>query len=197
MLKAGDLDGAEACYRDALALDDRDADALFSMSCVCIRRNAFEDAARWARLAIGANASFKPAHGQLGNALLALERYEEALDAISKADGTVPDLQLKYQMGLCHLALHRWKEAEDLFRVALAKEPSYFTRFASVPFIMKKPGVADVHYALAVALDKQPEGSDEAALHFGIAETMGFWEGQPQPAFLRVLERAAGGDGTS
>ena len=54
-----------------------------------------------------------------GKDLYASARYEEALEAFTRADRLHPAPDLQYNIGLCHMRLEHWKEAINAFEIYL------------------------------------------------------------------------------
>ena len=70
--------------------------------------------------ALTLNPNYRPAWGLKANALLALERYAEALECFEKVLATVPNAIAWYKKGLCCHHLGRHEEAIECFNKVLA-----------------------------------------------------------------------------
>lgn len=81
----GDLDAAEAAYREILDDQPEQPDALHFLGLVAFDRGAREDAAALIRRSVAAFPANPAAHNNLGNVLKALGRREEALEAYNDA----------------------------------------------------------------------------------------------------------------
>jgi tetratricopeptide (TPR) repeat protein len=169
-LARSDLDGAELCYRKAYAIDIRSANALHSIGFIQAERGNFQTAIRWAERAIERDPHFLLAYNLLGNALLALKRYEEALVALPKGptNSKRATISLRNNMALCYAGLGRWAEAEQELRAVLEEEVTYATRFSAVGMISHEPLYADCHLLLAHVLAHRGD-EQESMLHDRLA----------------------------
>ncbi len=70
--------------------------------------------------ALAINPGYLPAWGLKANALLALERYEEAMECFEKVLEIDPNSLVWYEKGLCCYHLGRFQEAVQCFDKALA-----------------------------------------------------------------------------
>jgi tetratricopeptide (TPR) repeat protein len=122
-LRRRELAGAERCYRLALEADPGSANAMQSIGLLHAQRGDFQTALIWAKRAVEADPDYALGHNLLGNVLLALKRYEEALAALAKSPtgSTRAAVVLRYQMSLCHAGLRRWSEAEQTLRAAVCR----------------------------------------------------------------------------
>lgn len=185
-LHAGDLDAAEALYRDALASDERSADAAWSIGCVASHRAEFEAALAWAQRALEIDSGHGGAGELAGNALLALERHEEALPHVRAAADRGSQVAAA-QVALCLEALGRLEDAEACLRTLLESDPAYATRYASVAMYSHSPFWADAHHLLARVL--QGLGNvEEARLHYHLAKRVDP-ETELDPRYLEIMSR--------
>src|ERR1700728_4355511 len=83
--RAGDLAGAEALYRQILAEQPRCADALYLMGVVARQTGRFEEAIEFIQRAVADKNSVPEYYLDLGAALHALNRSDEALAAYHAA----------------------------------------------------------------------------------------------------------------
>jgi CHAT domain-containing protein/tetratricopeptide (TPR) repeat protein len=169
LLKEHDFDGAESAYRSALEADPASAEAMFSISCVFSHRKNFDECLRWAQQALAADPGCTSAKKQIGNALLGLGRYEEALSALTVAYEAGKSELIRAQMALCCEQLGHLAEAEAHLRALLEKDPTYTTRFHAVGMFSRNPFFADCHHTLARVLQKLKR-VDEAKLHYHLAK---------------------------
>ncbi len=73
--------------------------------------------------ALAINPGYLPAWGLKANALLALERYQEAMECFEKVLESDPNPLSWYEKGLCCYHLGRFQEAVQCFDKALADCP--------------------------------------------------------------------------
>ncbi|HEX2033509.1 MAG TPA: tetratricopeptide repeat protein [Chloroflexota bacterium] len=83
---------AEGALARALALRPDDAEALGAMGALALGRHDFEGALAWARQALAHGAGRAATYGVLGDALLELGRYDEAIEAFQRMVDLRPDL---------------------------------------------------------------------------------------------------------
>lgn len=124
--QAGDLETAAAGYRDVLALDAEQADALHLLGVIADQQGRPAEAVELIRRAIRRNPNEAGFHGNLGNALLGLQQTAEAELAYHAALALDP-AQAEWQYNLANILRERGAvaEAEAAFRAALAIEPQY------------------------------------------------------------------------
>jgi len=70
--------------------------------------------------ALALNPGYAPGWGLKANALLALQRYDEAMECVEKILGMAPNPLAWYEKGLCCYHLGRFQEAVQCFDKALA-----------------------------------------------------------------------------
>ncbi|MER6425929.1 CHAT domain-containing protein [Streptomyces sp. NPDC001137] len=186
LLAQGELDAAEAAYQQALALTPDSAEALYSVGCVASHRRDFTESLEWARRALQADGGHQGARALAGNALLAMERYVEALDMLS--DGTrEDDLVTRVHIALCHEGLGELAVAENELRSVLEHDPAYVTRHAALAMYDQSPFWADVHAHLARVL--RLRGADEEArLHYHLAKRIDPTV-ELDPGYLEIMSR--------
>lgn len=166
-LRNDDFDAAEKKYKKALSYDPKSAEVLYSIGAVYTNRGDLQTALEWAELAVVADPNFKPAHALLGNVLFGLNRYEDALTALARADES--NLIVRAQVGLCYEKLESWEKAEEYFRAVLETDPAYMTRYSMMAMYDHSPFPADVHHALARVLQHQGK-IKEAKLHYHLTK---------------------------
>ena len=145
LLRDGDLDGADRAYHKASEVDSGSADAAWSIGCVESHRGDLVQSLAWAERALALDASHLGARGLAGNALLGLERHEEALTQLQIAAEAGDKLALA-QTALCFEALRRPAEAEAALRGVLEDDVTYMTRHQPVAMYSHSPFGADLHH---------------------------------------------------
>ena len=122
----GRLDEAEAHYRAVLAAQPAHFGALHLTGLVHYQRSSFAAAADWIARAIAVNPGAPEPHSNLGLALLALKRPEEALASHERALKLRPDVPASLNnRGNTLLALNRPAEALADYDRALALQPGF------------------------------------------------------------------------
>jgi tetratricopeptide (TPR) repeat protein len=186
LLAQRELDGAEDAYQQALALTPDSAEALYSVGCVASHRRDFGESLEWAQRALQADSAHQGARALAGNALLAMERYAEALDMLS---GVSRDhgLTTRIHIALCHEGLGHLVSAERELRAVLESDPTYLTRHAAVAMYDHQPFWADVHAHLARVLRLRGD-DEEARLHYHLAKRVDPTV-ELDPGYLEIMSR--------
>jgi predicted TPR repeat methyltransferase len=131
LLRGGRLGDAESAYRQVLAKDPDDPDALHFLGLICHQRGRGADAVDLIRRAIAVAPGYADAHNNLGNVLKMLDRLEEAADAYRRALELRPDdASMQNNLGIALRWLGRVDEAIALHRQAIGRAP----RFAAAHF---------------------------------------------------------------
>jgi Flp pilus assembly protein TadD len=123
-LAQGDVDGAEALYREAIALDPANATAHANLGYVLALRELHDEAIAEAEegLALEPDRSAPWAH--MGMSLIATGRVNDGLEALSRAVRLDPKNHFAWDaMGRTLLALGRLDEAEIAWASAVAGKP--------------------------------------------------------------------------
>lgn len=120
---AGDLTGAAAVFRKALAGDPGNAEALNLLGVVALQTEDFPSAARLIRDAIAADGQNAGFHNNLGQALNAAADPRGAVDCYRRALDICPDdAGVHSNLGIALHELGRLEEAREAYEAALAIE---------------------------------------------------------------------------
>lgn len=122
----GDLDGAQALYREILAVAPEHPDTLHLLGLVAAQQGRLDDAAALMRRSLAANGDNAAAHVNLGNVLAMTGHHAEALDSYTRAIGIAPE----YAEACCNRGnvlkdLGRYPEALEDYDRAIALWPDY------------------------------------------------------------------------
>jgi cytochrome c-type biogenesis protein CcmH/NrfG len=79
-----DYDAAESAFRQALKIAPHHAEATVGLAWVCNSRHQFDQGIEWARKAIQLDAANQDAYALLGDAVVELGNYEQALEHYQK-----------------------------------------------------------------------------------------------------------------
>jgi protein O-GlcNAc transferase len=169
--QTGRLAEAKRFYEQALAADARQADALHLLGVIAHQTGDDHTAVEIINTAIEISPTFATYHSNLGNALQALERYEDAIAAFEAAIRLHPDYaEAHYNLGNPFLALGRFDAALAAIETAIRLKPAYAEAFsnrgkalmglgradeAMASFqnaIRLQPGYAEGHFKLGSAL---------------------------------------------
>jgi len=124
-LQQGELDGAAAAAREALARNSQDAAACWLMGRVALMQQGAVEAADWFRRALAVEPALAPAHGGLGEALALLGQAEAALASFERAVESQHDyVEAIVNMGRLHAERGHDEEAADCFHLAAAFDPA-------------------------------------------------------------------------
>lgn len=138
-LDAGDLGKAMECYRQALAADPRNGQALLSLGMGYFREGAWSDAEQHLRQAISSGAASSQAHYFLGSALLKQGKPDEAAIHFNGALQLQPDADIVYG-DLCQALVLAGRHEEALYTVKGA--------------VSRFPGLADLYLVLGRLLSQ-------------------------------------------
>lgn len=168
-LSEGNLSKAESHYRQALDIDPISVESIYSLGAVSMQRREWVQAIQFADDTLAIEPQHAGAWTLKGNALLGLERWAEAIEALERSEpGDLSPLILG-QIGLCHEGLGDIEAAEIVLRQALSNDPSYTTRFALVAMFSYSSLAADLHHFLGRVLQKKGL-QEEAKLHYHLAK---------------------------
>ncbi len=167
----GQLDEAEAVYRQALAFDNRHAGAMQMRGVICLQKG---DAAGAVEL-IKRSLDFEPrnpkALNNLGNALLELKRYDEAIEALRLAVKVQPDSpDAQGNLGRALRKRGLFAEAVEAYKKAVALAPERAGLHSSLGTALAETGeleaaLASHERALALAPDRADLRNNLAHVH--------------------------------
>ena len=124
--RAGDLNQAEALYRQMLAADAGDFDALHMLGIVFAQRQQFEEAEEFIRGAMAIDRKVAPCLHSYGNVLSMLKRYEEAVKIYDEALLLAPfHAPIYSDRGNANRALERLDDAVASYNQALSLNPNF------------------------------------------------------------------------
>ncbi len=123
----GKIDEAKAVYEQVLVKQPRHFDALHLLGVIAAICKNPSVAVEWIGKAIEVDSTVAAAHSNLGGALKALERFEEAIASYDQAIRLTPDLAEAYSnRGNALRELDRLAEAMASYERAIALKPDYF-----------------------------------------------------------------------
>ncbi len=122
--QSGRLSDAEAGYREVLATDRENIDALHFLGVIAYQRAEYEQAAALIAQALSANDANAPAHNNLGNVLVDQGKLDEAAACYQRALALQPGyVDAHVNLGGVFKSLGRLAEAEASYREALRIRP--------------------------------------------------------------------------
>ncbi len=122
--EAGQQEAAQSILDNLLADDGDDPQTLEHLSLVALRRGRWQDASRWAQLALARHRSLPRAHNNLGVALAELGDLEGAVDAWQRAVDLDPELfDALYNLATQALALEHFEQAQRALRRFVDQAP--------------------------------------------------------------------------
>lgn len=120
----GALAQAEAMYQALLGVRPQHVDALHLLGILHVQTGRIEAGIELIRKSISINGYQSAPHSNLGNALMALQHHEEAIQSYNKAIALKPDYAEAYNnRGNAFNALGRYREALASYDKALALRP--------------------------------------------------------------------------
>lgn len=146
--QAGRPADAEACYKQVLALNERDLNALNNLGTLNLQYRRYEEGMRLIRRSLEIQPAQPQGHMFLGNALKDLKRPSEALPCYDRAIALKPDLAAAYyNRGNAHADLQRHDDALADYERAIALRPDYVQAHFNRANVLKELK----HYTEAVA----------------------------------------------
>lgn len=189
LMAAGDLDGAQTHYMQALELAPHHADAHNNLGIVLTRRGKWNQALDHYRQAIQFKPGFFEAHNNLGIALAHQQRWQEAQDHYRQAIQFKPAYAKAHNnLGMALVATQHVEEAIAHFRQAIQAAPEYARPHNQLGLLLEDLGDLDgalFHYQHATKL--APDFA-EAHNNLGIVLEM---RGQRQKAIEHYLRAIA------
>lgn len=166
--EAGRLAEAESLYRELLAADPDNIDALHFLGVLAHQRKEHAQAAEWISKALARRADNAPAHNNLGCALVAQGKLAEAVTSFQTALEFAPDyVDAHRNLGRAHQAQGNLAQAAASFGNALRLRPDSAATQSDLADILTRLGRLDEAVACCeAALQIQP-GLFEA--HFNLA----------------------------
>ena len=154
--REGRLDRARALYLEALSANPQDAEAMHRLGILCVQENDPPRGVEWIKKSIAINQYAAAPHNNLGVALAALGRFDEAVDAYGAAIAIDPgDVDALNNRGNALYELHRLGEALASYDRALAIQPNdaeVLNNRANVLCALNRHADALVSYDRALAI---------------------------------------------
>lgn len=124
--EAGRLAEADATYRQVIAADPRNVDALHLLGFACFQRAEHRGAVDLIARSLAMNPSNPIALVNLGNAYQALGEAAQASECFQKAIALRPEFfEAHYNLGIARLALGKRDDADASFREAIRQRPQF------------------------------------------------------------------------
>ncbi|WP_136644057.1 tetratricopeptide repeat protein [Synechococcus sp. CB0101] len=184
------LEAIKASTR-ALDLQSDSAAAHANHSMILLALGQSSEAEHHARLSVQNDAELPEAFLNLGNALHAQERWDDAIQALQEAIRLRPLFAPALSsLGNALRAKDQLLEAEEMFRRSMEAEPSYFQAYSNLAITQRALGQLD--QALDTALKALELAPDHADVHSNlgvICHERGEW-GEAEAALRRSLELA-------
>jgi predicted O-linked N-acetylglucosamine transferase (SPINDLY family) len=157
--RAGRLAEAENIYRQVIAADPKNFDALHLLGVACLQAGRPNEAVRHISDAIALNGEHSHAYNNLGETYRALGDLEDARNAFEKAISLNPDsFQAHNNLGNVYQARERLEEAEACYRKAMALNPNYPEARVNLGNILQDRGEwDDAIEQYEIAIELRPE----------------------------------------
>ena len=124
--QAGNLDQAEALYRQVLNAEPQDANGLYRLAVVCQLQGRAAEAILLYQQLLTIKADFAKVHNNLGLAYASQDRPAEALAHYQQALRLKPDFAETFNnLGNLQTSLGNWDQARSAYDEALALKPAY------------------------------------------------------------------------
>ena len=137
----GAIAEAEALCRAVLAAEPGHFEALFLLGTLAGRAGRAEESARILAQAVARHGGSANAHNNLGNALQALRRFDEALASYDRALAVKPDHgDAHYNRGIVQAVLARHADALASYDRALALRPEHVDAHANRGLALRELG---------------------------------------------------------
>jgi eukaryotic-like serine/threonine-protein kinase len=130
--KQGRAADAEKMYRMALSARPDSVTGLMWYGTFCHLQSRYADAVRHFRRVTELDPAFPLAHSNLGGALLALGKYEEALVALEKSLALRPSAAGYSNIGTLQFTLGRYDDARQSYEQAARLAPTDFVAWANL-----------------------------------------------------------------
>jgi len=167
---AGDLDGAEAAYREALDLDPQNATALANLAYLLAATARHAEAAECYRQALALDPTRAQFWANAGVTELWLGRVDSGVDALWRAVRLDPGLAHAWDaLGRVGAAQGDWAGAEDAWRSALAADEDDEDHWVSLAAAVAAQGGERVGEAAAILRAACVEFPDSARVHTQLA----------------------------
>ena len=145
--RAGRLDEAESLYREALATDAANFDALHMLGVIRQQRGQSAEAAEFIGRAIALMPRNAVAHGNLAHAYQSLNRLKDAEASLRKAIALQPDWDGAHNtLGTVLRLLGRAEDAEASFRHAVRLNPANVDALSNLGRICSERGLLDAAF---------------------------------------------------
>src|SRR5471032_1350451 len=160
----GQLDAAQALYRQVLTLDPRQFDALHLSGVIAQQQGRAQQAVELIAQAIAVAPSQPAPHCNLGAALQDLDLTQEALASYERAIALHPDYALAYcNRGNALRKLGRADEALRSYQRALLLRPGYPEAACHRAIVLNDAGRAEAHCWRATAMQRLDYHDDALA----------------------------------
>ncbi len=157
LLQAGELDGAEKYYQEAIVFNPEDTQAHNRLGDVFFERQLFSAAEVAYRRALQINPNFVDANINLGLTLVEQERFDEAEICYRKVIAYEPTHALAYfNLAVCLAAQGRHEEAETNYLLALEIKPKFSHGYFNLAHMQQLQGRlddAELNYRSAIESD--------------------------------------------
>ena len=169
--RAADLDGAEAAYKSASALDYAQPLSRLDLGRLYLQANRLDEALAQFREALQIDPALGEAHNNIGKIHEMGQRYDEALGEYLLAVKAKPYMAVPYcNIGFLYARQERYAEALEQYEKAIVRDPDYEQSYVNRGMTLLATGrrseaVADFRRALQIN-----PSSKEAALQLRLAE---------------------------
>ncbi|ASV73151.1 TPR repeat protein [Thermogutta terrifontis] len=136
----GKSEEAVAIWKECLEKSPQYAHAYVGLASVAFKRGDYEQAATWARQAIGLDPGYYRARDICAEALLNLGRPQEAVEVLAEYLAKDPRAHGLFLLGRAYTLLQDWDRAAKAYEAAVRKYPDYAEAFYALSRVYLRQG---------------------------------------------------------
>ncbi len=134
----GELDAAEQSYREILAINPNEADALHLFGVINAQRGDLDTAINYYHRSIKVNPKLLGAYNNLGIALYSMNKHQEAIRYLQQAIAISPNVEAFYNLGNSLYRLQQYEKALSSYQQALSMDPNHVNAQRNMKASLKK-----------------------------------------------------------
>ena len=189
LFQAGNFDSAEKIYRQIIASQPDNAQALGMLGMLCMQRGNWEEGVDHVNASLAIDPNRPDMLNNLGYALHMLGRYEEALASYDKAIALFPGhVSAHFNRGNTLQSLERYTEAVESYEKAAYFRPNHADTWINLGNVHKK----QEHYELATACYRKAVAlrPNDPGIHYNLGLAAGGLK-QPKEALAHFRKAIA------
>jgi Flp pilus assembly protein TadD len=140
-MEAGDISGAEKCFRNAVQIAPHFAEAYANLALMLDWQGATGEAEVYYRRSIELNPAYPETHLNLGALLAKMKRFHEAEAAYSQSIACRPHAPAGWSnLGVLYACMKREGAAEQCYRTAISLDESYANARFNLSYLLLRQG---------------------------------------------------------